>query len=287
MKQFKITNSITNRDGSTVEKYFTEVSKEPLLTQKEEIDLAKRVKQGDDEALARLVRANLRFVVSVAKQYQYGKLPLNDLINEGNIGLIKAAKMFDETKGFKFISYAVWWIRQSIMHALDTYSRIVRIPTNKVQELAKLSNAAASIEQKMEREATSDELAELLNVNVDDVKSYQTAHIRQSSLDAPFNEEESNCLYDVMKDPGDIATDHNVAFHDSLKYELTRLLSFLNDREADILKRFFGIGQDFNQTLDDIASELSLTKERVRQIKEQALKKLRVKANPQVLSAFA
>ncbi|HEX8545436.1 MAG TPA: sigma-70 family RNA polymerase sigma factor, partial [Cytophagaceae bacterium] len=175
MRQLKITSSITNRDGSTIEKYFTEVSREPMVTAEEEVILAQRIRQGDHAALERLVKANLRFVVSVAKQYQHGKIPLNDLINEGNLGLIKAAKMFDETRGFKFISYAVWWIRQSIMQALAEHSRLVRIPVNKVAELSKIKNAASFIEQRSQREASPDELAEYLQITVDDIRNIQVA----------------------------------------------------------------------------------------------------------------
>src|SRR4028119_2510516 len=194
MRQLKITHQITNRDSSTVEKYFNEISREELLTPQEEVDLARRIKQGDQKALEKLVRANLRFVVSVAKQYHHGSMPLNDLINEGNVGLIKAAKMFDETKGFKFISYAVWWIRQSIMQALADHSRLVRIPANKIGELSKLNQATSVIEQRFEREPTHEELAEYLGISVDDIKSANTASIRQSSLDAPFEEGEEGTL---------------------------------------------------------------------------------------------
>jgi RNA polymerase primary sigma factor len=276
MRQLKITHQITNRDSSTVEKYFNEISKESLLTAQEEVDLARRIKQGDQKALERLVRANLRFVVSVAKQYHHGSMPLNDLINEGNVGLIKAAKMFDETKGFKFISYAVWWIRQSIMEALNEHSRIVRIPSNKIGELSKISQAVSRIEQRFEREPTHDELAEYLGVKVEDIKSANTAAIRQSSLDAPIGEEEDGTMYDVLQSQDANTTDSLVADKDSLKTELDRLLaSLLSDREQEVLRRFFGIGCDYSLSLDDIAEDLGLTRERARQIKEGALKKLR------------
>jgi RNA polymerase primary sigma factor len=276
MRQLKITHQITNRDSSTVEKYFNEISKESLLTAQEEVDLARRIKQGDQKALERLVRANLRFVVSVAKQYHHGSMPLNDLINEGNVGLIKAAKMFDETKGFKFISYAVWWIRQSIMEALNEHSRIVRIPSNKIGELSKISQAVSRIEQRFEREPTHDELAEYLGVKVEDIKSANTAAIRQSSLDAPIGEEEDGTMYDVLQSQDANTTDSLVADKDSLKTELDRLLaSLLSDREQEVLRRFFGIGCDYSLSLDDIAEDLGLTRERARQIKENALRKLR------------
>jgi RNA polymerase primary sigma factor len=276
MRQLKITHQITNRDSSTVEKYFNEISKEELLTPQEEVDLARRIKQGDQRALEKLVRANLRFVVSVAKQYHHGSMPLNDLINEGNVGLIKAAKMFDETKGFKFISYAVWWIRQSIMEALNEHSRIVRIPSNKIGELSKISQAVSRIEQKFEREPTHDELAEYLGVKVEDIKSANTAAIRQSSLDAPIGDEDDGTMYDVMSNPDAETTDTLLSDKDSLRTELDRLLaSLLTDREQEVLKRFFGIGFDYSLSLDDIAEDLGLTRERARQIKEGALKKLR------------
>ncbi len=275
MRQLKITNQITNRDSATIEKYFNEISKEALLTPEEEVDLARRIKQGDQKALEKLVRANLRFVVSVAKQYHHGSMPLNDLINEGNVGLIKAAKMFDETKGFKFISYAVWWIRQSIMEALNEHSRIVRIPSNKIGELSKISQAVSRIEQKFEREPTHDELAEYLGVKVDDIKSANTASIRQSSLDAPFEDGDEGSLYDVMKSPEPDMVETVLAGKDSLKVELARLLSTLTEREQEVLTRFFGIGCDYSLSLDDIAEDLGLTRERARQIKENALRKLR------------
>jgi len=275
MRQLKITHQITNRDSSTVEKYFNEISKEEMVTPQEEVELARRIKQGDQKALEKLVRANLRFVVSVAKQYHHGSMPLNDLINEGNVGLIKAARMFDETKGFKFISYAVWWIRQSIMEALNEHSRIVRIPSNKIGELSKISQAVSKIEQKFEREPTHDELAEHLGVKVEDIKSANTASIRQSSLDAPFEDGDEGSLYDVMKSTDPDAVETVLAGKESLRVELSRLLSTLTEREQEVLIRFFGIGCDYSLSLDDIAEDLGLTRERARQIKENALRKLR------------
>ncbi len=275
MRQLKITNQITNRDSATIEKYFNEISKVELLTPDEEVDLARRIKQGDQQALEKLVKANLRFVVSVAKQYHHSKVPLNDLINEGNLGLIKAARMFDETKGFKFISYAVWWIRQSIMQALADHSRLVRIPANKIGELSKLNQATSVIEQRFEREPTHDELAEYLGISVDDIKSANTASIRQSSLDAPFEEGEEGTLLDVLRNNDSAAADTLLENVDSLKIELRRLLSTLSERESEIICRFFGLGCEYNQSLEDIAEDLGLTRERVRQIKENALKKLR------------
>jgi RNA polymerase primary sigma factor len=286
MRQLKITHQITNRDSSTVEKYFNEISKEGLITQQEEVDLARRIKQGDQQALEKLVRANLRFVVSVAKQYHHGSMPLNDLINEGNVGLVKAAKMFDETKGFKFISYAVWWIRQAIMEALNEHSRIVRIPSNKIGELSKIGQAVSAIEQKFEREPTHDELAEYLGVSVDDIKSANTASIRQSSLDAPFGDDEEGSLLDVMHNPDAEPADKLLSNTDSLRTELERLLATLSDREQEVLKRFFGVGFEYSLSLEDIAEDLGLTRERVRQIKEGALKKLRNNSGVNLLQPY-
>jgi RNA polymerase primary sigma factor len=286
MRQLKISNLITNRDSATIEKYFNEIAKVPLLTPQEEVELARRIKQGDQAALEKIVKANLRFVVSVAKQYHHSKMPLNDLINEGNVGLIKAAKMFDETKGFKFISYAVWWIRQSIMEALANHSRIVRIPANKIGELSKISQAAAIIEQKFEREPTTEELADFLGINVQEIKSANTASIRQSSLDAPFDEGEDGTLLDILSNPDAESVDSNLGQRDSLKIEMERLLSTLTDREQEVIRQFFGIGYEYNRSLEDIAEEVGLTRERVRQVKENALKKLRSGAGLQLLQPY-
>jgi len=286
MRQLKITNLITNRDSATVEKYFTEIAKEELLTPDEEVDLARRIKQGDQQALEKLVRANLRFVVSVAKQYHHGSMPLNDLINEGNVGLIKAAKMFDETKGFKFISYAVWWIRQAIMEALDKHSRIVRIPSNKIGELSKISQAVSVIEQKFEREPTTEELAEFMGLQTEDIKNANTAAIRQSSLDAPFGDDEDGTLLDVMPNPDSQPVDAVLSDKDSLRIELERLMSKLTDREQEIIRRFYGIGFEYSLSLEDIAQEMGLTRERVRQIREVALKKLRSESGIQLLQPY-
>jgi RNA polymerase primary sigma factor len=286
MRQLKITNLITNRDSATIEKYFNDISKVELITPDEEVELARRIKLGDQVALEKLVKANLRFVVSVAKQYHHSKIPLNDLINEGNVGLIKAAKMFDETKGFKFISYAVWWIRQAIMEALANNSRIVRIPANKIGELSKISNASSIMEQRFEREPTNEELADFLGIHVDDIKSTNTASIRQSSLDAPFEEDEGNSLLDVIRNPDADPANTILPDRDSLKVELDRLLSTLADREQEIIRRLFGIGFEYNQTMEDIAENMGLTQERVRQIKEKALKKLRCHSGVRLLQPF-
>lgn len=286
MRQLKITNTITNRDSATLEKYFNEVSKLELLSADEEVQLAARIKQGDPIALEKMVKANLRFVVSVAKQYHHSKVPLNDLINEGNLGLIKAAQMFDATKGFKFISYAVWWIRQSIMQALDNHSRMVRIPSNKINGLSKINQAVSRMEQAYERQPTEEELAEYLELELHDIRNTNYASMKQLSLDAPFDESEGNSLLDVLDDPESDSVGNKYIDNGSLKGELSRLLAVLSEREREILVRFFGIGSDFNQSLDDIADTLGLTRERVRQIKENALRKLRSKEGLSLLLPF-
>lgn len=286
MRQLKITNTITNRDSATLEKYFNEVSKLDLLSADEEVDLAARIKLGDPIALEKLVKANLRFVVSVAKQYHHSKVPLNDLINEGNLGLIKAAQMFDATKGFKFISYAVWWIRQSIMQALDNHSRMVRIPSNKINALSKINQAVSRMEQTYERQPTEEELAEFLEVELNDVRNTNYASMKQLSLDAPFDESEGNSLLDVLNDPKSDTVGSDYIDSGSLRGELSRLLAVLSDREREILVRFFGIGSEYSQSLDDIADDLGLTRERVRQIKENALRKLRSKEGLSLLLPF-
>ncbi|MFL5728567.1 MAG: RNA polymerase sigma factor RpoD/SigA [Cytophagaceae bacterium] len=285
MRQIKITNSITNRDSTSVEKYFNEVSRQPLLTPDEEAELARRIKLGDQGALDKMIRANLRFVVSVAKQYQYTRLPFNDLINEGNLGLIKAARMFDETKGFKFISYAVWWIRQSIMDALNQNSRIVRIPHSRITELSKISQASAAMEQKLQRDATTSEIAAYLGLDEESIKGSETANIRQSSLDAPFDDDE-NSLVNVIRDPNDVPADHMVNSNSSLKTELERILICLNEREKKMIIRYYGIGCEYNTPLEDIATEMGITRERARQIKEQALKKLRTQSSMKLLQSY-
>ncbi|MBC7920466.1 MAG: RNA polymerase sigma factor RpoD/SigA [Ferruginibacter sp.] len=286
MRQLKINNLITNRDSATVEKYFNEIARVALLTPAEEVEVARRIKRGDQAALEKLVKANLRFVVSVAKQYHHGNIPLNDLINEGNVGLIKAARMFDETKGFKFISYAVWWIRQAIMEALDKHSRIVRIPANKVGALSKISQAAAVMEQKFEREPTLEELAEFMGVSVEDINSANTATVRQSSLDAPVGDDDEGTLLDVIRNPDADPVDAVLASKESLKAEIERVMSTLLEREREVIRRFFGINYEYTQSLEDIAEDLGLTRERVRQIKETALNKLRTVAGMQLLQSY-
>jgi len=287
MRQLKITQSITNRrESHTLEKYFTEVSSVLMITPDEEVELAQRIKQGDDLALEKLVKANLRFVVSVAKQYQNRSLPLNDLINEGNLGLIKAAKKFDETKGFKFISYAVWWIRQSIMQALAEQSRIVRLPMNKSGAINQIRRAYAELEQKYEREPTEEELAEILDMKPHEVRNTLGAEVKQMSMHAPFGEDESGSLLDVLENKASGPTDGNLVFNDSLKVETIRALSTLTAREREVVKMSFGIGSDNPFTLEEIGDIMGLTRERVRQIREKALQKLREPSKNQRLKEF-
>lgn len=287
MRQLKITQSITNRrESHTLEKYFTEVSSVPMITPDEEVELAQRIKQGDDLALEKLVKANLRFVVSVAKQYQNRSLPLNDLINEGNLGLIKAAKKFDETKGFKFISYAVWWIRQSIMQALAEQSRIVRLPMNKSGAINQIRRAYAELEQKFEREPTEEELADILEMKPNEVRNTLGAEVKQMSMDAPFGEDESGSLLDVLENKTTGPTDGQMVFNDSLKVETIRALSTLTAREREVVKMSFGIGSDNPYTLEEIGDIMGLTRERVRQIREKALQKLREPSKNQRLKEF-
>ncbi len=287
MRQLKITQSITNRrESHTLEKYFTEVSNVPMITPDEEVELAKRIREGDELALEKLVKANLRFVVSVAKQYQNRSLPLNDLINEGNLGLIKAAKKFDETKGFKFISYAVWWIRQSIMQALAEQSRIVRLPMNKSGAINQIRRAYAELEQQYEREPTEEELAEILDMKPNEVRNTLGAEVKQMSMDAPFGEDESGSLLDVLENETTGPTDANLVFNDSLKVETMRALSTLTAREREVIMMSFGIGHDNPYTLEEIGDAMGLTRERVRQIREKALQKLREPGKNRRLKEF-
>ncbi len=274
MRQLKITQSITNRDSQTLEKYFNEISKVELLTPEEEVQLAQRIKQGDQLALEKLTKANLRFVVSVAKQYQHTKIPLNDLINEGNLGLIKAAQKFDETRGFKFISYAVWWIRQAIMQALAEQSRMIRLPANKVGAISRIHQVSSHFEQQLEREPTDEELAELLDVSVEEVKTTLRASSKHLSVDAPFEQGETNSLLDVLENGDSVKTDEALEYDDSLKKEIDRLLSILTARERQVIKMFFGIGVESKLSLGDIGAELAISRERVRQIKDKAINKL-------------
>jgi len=275
MRQLKISKSITNRDTQSLERYLQEIGRVQLLTAEEEVVLAKRIRQGDQEALEKLVKANLRFVVSVAKQYQNQSLSLNDLINEGNLGLLKAAQRFDESRGFKFISYAVWWIRQCIIQALAEQSRLVRLPLNKIGSLTKIKRAFAELEQKFEREPTAQELAEVLEMRDEEVKTTMSVGGRHVSMDAPFAEGESNSLMDILEDGDAVQADEHLEFVDSLSIETERSLSTLTERERDVVKLFFGIGMERSMSLGDIGDTFGLTRERVRQIKDKAIIKLR------------
>ena len=286
MRQLKISKSITNRESQSIEKYLQEIGKVDLLTAEEEVELAKKIKQGDQEALEKLVKANLRFVVSVAKQYQNQSLSLNDLINEGNVGLVKAAQKFDETRGFKFISYAVWWIRQSIMQALAEQSRLVRLPLNKIGSLTKIHKAFAELEQKFERDPSEDELSEILEMDSNEIKSTMGVSSRHVSVDAPFVDGESNSLLDVLENGNADKTDEHLTYLDSLRVECERSLSTLTEREREVVKMFFGIGMDHPMTLEDIGDALDITRERVRQIKDKAINKLRSAHRSKPLKAY-
>jgi RNA polymerase primary sigma factor len=286
MRQLKITKSITNRESDSVEKYLQEIGKEELLTPEQEVELAKRIKKGDQKALEKLVRANLRFVVSVAKQYQNNNMSLNDLINEGNLGLVKAAQKFDETKGFKFISYAVWWIRQSIMQALAENSRLVRLPLNKVGSLSKINKAFSDLEQEFERAPTPEELAQILDMSPDEIESTLSVSTRPVSMDAPFQDGEEGTLLDVLENKSAIRADAHMLYEASLKAETERALSILTERERSVLMLFYGIGVPHEMTLEDIGEHLGLTRERARQIKDKALSKLRSAAKKNGLKEY-
>ncbi len=286
MRQLKITKSITNRESQSLEKYLQEIGKVELITPEEEVRLAGLIKQGDQRALDRLTKANLRFVVSVAKQYQNQGLSLPDLINEGNLGLIKAAQRFDETKGFKFISYAVWWIRQSILQAIAEQARIVRLPLNKVGLTNRIHKAFSQLEQEFEREPSSEELAELLNMELDEVESSLGINARHISMDNPLSEGEESTLYDVMENKNAEKTDGELAHTQSLKMEIDRSLQTLTDRQKEVICYFFGIGVDHPLSLEDIGERFSLTRERVRQIKDKAILKLRSHQKGDMLRSY-
>ena len=286
MRQLKITKSITNRESQSLEKYLQEIGKVDLLTPEEEVDLAKRIKQGDQTALEKLTKANLRFVVSVAKQYQNQGLSLSDLINEGNLGLIKAAQRFDETRGFKFISYAVWWIRQSILQALAEQSRIVRLPLNKVGSLNKINKAFSELEQEYEREPTPDELAALLEITTDEVETTLGVAARHVSMDAPFVEGEDNSLLDVLENSTTPGTDTHLEYNESLSREIERSLGTLTDRQSDVIRLYFGINVEHPMSLEDIGDKFGLTRERVRQIKDKAINKLRSTSKSKLLKHY-
>ncbi|MBA4240022.1 MAG: RNA polymerase subunit sigma [Sphingobacteriaceae bacterium] len=285
MRQLKITKSITNRESASLDKYLQEIGREELITAEEEVVLAKKIKDGDQDALEKLTRANLRFVVSVAKQYQNQGLSLPDLINEGNLGLIKAARRFDETRGFKFISYAVWWIRQSILQALAEQSRIVRLPLNQVGSLNKINKAYSKLEQEFEREPSADEIAELLDLPIDKVSDTMKVSGRHVSMDAPFANGEESSLLDVLVNHDSLKADAGLIM-ESLSKEIDRALSTLTERERDVVKLFFGIGLNHGLTLEEIGDKFDLTRERVRQIKEKAIRRLRHSSRSKLLQQY-
>jgi RNA polymerase primary sigma factor len=284
MRQLKITKSITNRESASLDKYLQEIGKEDLITVEEEVELAQRIHKGDRAALERLTRANLRFVVSVAKQYQNQGLSLPDLINEGNLGLIKAAEKFDETRGFKFISYAVWWIRQSILQALAEQSRIVRLPLNQVGSLNKINKAYSKFEQENERTPTSEELADILEIPKEKVADTLRVSGRHISVDAPFVEGEDNSLLDVLENCDSPDAD-GLLMNESLCREIERALATLTERERDIIKLHFGISCQ-EMTLEEVGERFGLTRERVRQIKEKAIRRLRHTSRSKLLKAY-
>jgi RNA polymerase primary sigma factor len=284
MRQLKITKSITNRESASLDKYLQEIGREELISVEDEVELAQRIKKGDQVALEKLTRANLRFVVSVAKQYQNQGLSLPDLINEGNLGLIKAAEKFDETRGFKFISYAVWWIRQSILQALAEQSRIVRLPLNQVGSLNKINKALAKFEQEHERAPSAEELAHVLEIPKDKVADTLKVSGRHVSVDAPFVDGEDNNLLDVLVNNDSPNADRGL-INESLSREIDRALSTLTDRERDIVKYVFGIGQQ-EMTLEEIGEKFGLTRERVRQIKEKAIRRLRHNSRSKLLKSY-
>jgi RNA polymerase primary sigma factor len=286
MRQLKITKSITNRESQSLEKYLQEIGKVELITPEEEVKLARLIKQGDQRALDRLTKANLRFVVSVAKQYQNQGLSLPDLINEGNLGLIKAARRFDETRGFKFISYAVWWIRQSILQALAEQARIVRLPLNKVGLTNRLQKAYSQLEQEYEREPSAEELADALNMDLDEVSGALSINTRHVSMDTPLSEGEESTLLDVLANPNAEKTDDELDHKESLKMEIDRSLRTLTERQKEVICFFFGIGVDHPMSLEDIGERFNLTRERVRQIKDKAITKLRTTSRSSHLKSY-
>jgi RNA polymerase primary sigma factor len=286
MRQLKITKSITNRESQSLEKYLQEIGKVELITPEEEVQLAIRIKQGDLKALDRLTKANLRFVVSVAKQYQSQGLSLPDLINEGNLGLIKAAQRFDETRGFKFISYAVWWIRQSILQALAEQSRIVRLPLNKVGLTNRINKAYQQLEQEYEREPSVEELAEVLELDTEEVAATLSMSSRHVSMDSPIADGEDSTLIDIMFNPNAELADENIINKESLEKEIERSLNALTDRQQEVIRYFFGIGIDHPMSLEDIGERFCLTRERVRQIKDKAITRLRNASRSKLLKSY-
>ena len=285
MRQLKITHSITNRDIKSLDKYLQDICSEELLTPEEEVQLAQRIKQGDQAALERLTKANLRFVVSVAKQYQNQGLSLPDLINEGNVGLIKAAKRFDETRGFKFISYAVWWIRQSILQAIAENSRIVRLPSNQLGALNKLKKEISKLEQQLERPPSEEELAEMLDIPEDKITAIMGISGRHVSIDAPLASDEDVNFVDVLPNEDTPPTDDKL-MQESLSQEIERCLSTLTEIEREVIRMYFGIGQPHPLSLDEIAMKFNLTRERVRQIKEKGIKRLKTSSKSKHLKAY-
>src|SRR6185312_2742039 len=286
MRQLKITKSITNRESQSLEKYLQEIGKVELITPEEEVQLARLIRQGDQKALDRLTKANLRFVVSVAKQYQSQGLTLPDLINEGNLGLIKAAQRFDETRGFKFISYGVWWIRQSIMQALAEQSRIVRLPLNKVGLTNRISRTYSQLEQEFERAPTIEEIAEVLNIDVEEVSASMRMTSRHVSMDSPLSDGEESTLIDVLVNGNAESADQQIMFNDSLRQEIQRSLTLLTPRQKEVICYFYGIGVDEPVSLEDLGLKYGLTRERVRQIKDKALEKLKTFSGSNLLKEY-
>ena len=286
MRQLKITKQVTNRETASLDKYLQEIGKVDLISAEEEVVLAKKIKEGDEVALEKLTKANLRFVVSVAKQYQNQGLSLPDLINEGNLGLIKAAKRFDETRGFKFISYAVWWIRQSILQALAEQSRIVRLPLNKIGSINKINKTYASLEQRYEREPSADEIASVLEISANDVRESQRNSGRHISMDAPLVDGEDSNLYDVIMS-GESPNPDDSLINDSLRTEIERSLTTLTEREADVIRLYFGLGNHKHaMTLEEIGEKFDLTRERVRQIKEKGIRRLKHTSRSKILKTY-
>lgn len=285
MRQLKITKQVTNRETASLDKYLQEIGKVDLITADEEVELAQRIKAGDQRALEKLTKANLRFVVSVAKQYQNQGLTLPDLINEGNLGLIKAAKRFDETRGFKFISYAVWWIRQSILQALAEQSRIVRLPLNKIGSINKINKTYAFLEQAHERPPSAEEIAKELDMTISDVKESMKNSGRHVSMDAPLVEGEDSNLYDVLRS-GESPNPDRELLHESLRTEIERALETLTPREADVIRLYFGLGDQHPMTLEEIGETFDLTRERVRQIKEKAIRRLKHTSRSKILKTY-
>lgn len=285
MRQLKITKQVTNRETASLDKYLQEIGKVDLITADEEVELAQRIKAGDQRALEKLTKANLRFVVSVAKQYQNQGLTLPDLINEGNLGLIKAAQRFDETRGFKFISYAVWWIRQSILQALAEQSRIVRLPLNKIGSINKINKTYAFLEQAHERTPSAEEIAKELDMSVNDVKESMKNSGRHVSMDAPLVEGEDSNLYDVLRS-GESPNPDRELLHESLRTEIERALETLTPREADVIRLYFGLGDQHPMTLEEIGETFDLTRERVRQIKEKAIRRLKHTSRSKILKTY-